>query len=52
MLIMMNSIFRAYRKVFLPLLTLLVMMLANLIGDLGFGLGFFGFPAFGTAGVA
>ena len=52
MLIMMNSIFRAYRKVFLPLLTLLVMMLANLIGDLGFGLGYFGFPAFGTAGVA
>lgn len=52
MLIMMNSIFRAYKKVFLPLLTLLFMALANIIGDLGFGLGMFGLPALGTAGVA
>ena len=51
-LIMVNSIFRAYRKVLFPLLTLLFMALANVIGDLGFGLGLFGLPAFGAAGIA
>ena len=51
-LIMVNSIFRAYRKVLLPLLTLILMAAANMAGDLGFGLGFFGLPRFGAAGIA
>ena len=51
-LIMVNSIFRAYKKVLFPLLTLLFMTLANLIGDLGFGIGRFGLPSFGAAGIA
>lgn len=51
-LIMVNSIFRAYKKVLLPLFTLLLMTSANLLGDLGFGLGFFGLPAFGASGIA
>ncbi len=51
-LIMVNSIFRAYKKVLFPLLTLLVMTIANLFGDLGFGLGRFSLPAFGAAGIA
>lgn len=51
-LIMVNSIFRAYKKVLFPLLTLLFMAVANLIGDMGFGLGMFGLPAFGAAGIA
>ena len=51
-LIMVNSIFRAHKKVLLPLLTLFLMASANMAGDLGFGLGRFGLPAFGTAGIA
>ncbi|WP_295638640.1 MATE family efflux transporter [uncultured Mailhella sp.] len=51
-LIMVNSIFRAYKKVLFPLLTLIIMAVANLVGDLGFGLGRFSFPAFGAAGIA
>jgi len=51
-LIMVNSIFRAHKKVMLPFLTLLLMALLNVLGDLGFGLGWFGLPAFGAAGVA
>ena len=51
-LIMMNSIFRAYKNVLLPLLTLLIMAAANVFGDLGFGLGWLGLPSFGAAGIA
>ncbi|MBQ9105817.1 MAG: MATE family efflux transporter, partial [Mailhella sp.] len=51
-LIMVNSIFRAHKKVMLPFVTLLFMALANVIGDLGFGLGWFGLPACGEAGIA
>lgn len=51
-LIMLNSVFRAHKKVLFPLLTLLLMTLANLFGDLGFGLGAFGLPSFGAAGIA
>lgn len=51
-LIMVNSIFRAHKKVLLPLLTLLVMALSNIVGDLGFGLGRFGLSSFGAAGIA
>ena len=51
-LIMVNSIFRAYKKVLFPLLTLVFMAAANVVGDLGFGLGYFGLPASGAAGIA
>ncbi len=51
-LIMVNSIFRAYKKVLLPLLTLLLMTVTNGLGDLGFGLGYFGLQARGAAGIA
>ena len=51
-LIMVNSIFRAHKKVMLPFATLLFMALVNVVGDLGFGLGWFGFPALGEAGIA
>ena len=51
-LIMVNSIFRAYKKVMLPLFTLLLMAAANLLGDVGFGLGFFSLPDYGAAGIA
>ncbi len=51
-LIMVNSVFRAHKKVMLPLATLLGMSTVNFVGDLGFGLGWFGFPAYGAAGIA
>ncbi len=51
-LIMVNSIFRAYKKVWLPLCTLAIMAIANIIGDLGFGLGYFGLPNYGAEGIA
>ncbi len=51
-LIMVNSIFRAYKKVWLPLCTLAIMAIGNLIGNLGFGLGYFGLPEFGAKGIA
>lgn len=52
LLIMINSIFRAYKKVWLPFFTLLLMAVMNFIGNLGFGLGYFGFPKFGIYGIA
>ena len=51
-LIMINSIFRAHKKVLFPLLTLALMTVANVVGDCGFGLGMAGMPAFGVAGIA
>ena len=51
-LIMVNSIFRAYKKVWLPLCTLAIMAIGNVIGDLGFGLGYFGLPNYGADGIA
>lgn len=52
LLIMINSVFRAYKKVWLPFFTLLAMTGMNFIGNLGFGLGRFGFPEFGIHGMA
>lgn len=52
LLIMINSVFRSYKKVWLPFVTLFAMAAANFLGDLGFGLGCFGFPCFGIYGIA
>ena len=51
-LIMLNSIFRAYKLVRLPFATFLFVFLANLFGSTGFGLGWWGMPSFGYAGIA
>lgn len=51
-LIMMNSVFRAYRLVILPFFAMLAVALVNLAGSTLFGLGLLGFPDFGYAGVA
>lgn len=51
-LIMINSVFRAYRLVALPFFAMLAVALVNLAGSALFGLGLFGFPDFGYAGVA
>lgn len=47
-----NSIFRAKMMVFVPMRAIALVALVNTIADLGFGLGWFGFPEFGYKGVA
>jgi len=47
-----GTLFRATRKVKLPLLVSCGACVINVFGDLGFGLGWFGLPAFGAAGIA
>ena len=51
-LIMINSVFRAYKLVALPFFAMLAVALVNLVGSVLFGLGLLGFPDFGYAGVA
>lgn len=51
-LILMNSIFRAYGLVILPVCSFLLVLAANFAGSVGFGLGWWGLPDFGYAGVA
>ena len=51
-LILLNSVFRAYKLVRLPFFALLLVFSANLVGSLGFGLGYGGLPNYGYAGVA
>lgn len=47
-----GMLFRATRQVFPPLWISAIMALCNLAGNLGFGLGWFGLPAFGYHGIA
>ena len=51
-LIMLNSVFRAYRMVVMPFITMVGVALLNLAGSALFGLGLFGLPDLGYAGVA
>lgn len=50
-LILLNSIFRAYKLVRLPFITFLLVFAVNLAGSAGFGLGLWRLPNFGYAGV-
>ncbi len=47
-----TTLFRATRQVMPPVFVAFFMAVANLIGNLGFGLGYFGFPAYGYVGIA
>ncbi|MDR3641486.1 MAG: MATE family efflux transporter [Humidesulfovibrio sp.] len=51
MIIMQNAVFRARRQVMVPLYTMILVTLVNTVGDLGFGLGFWGLPKLGLPGV-
>ena len=51
-MIMLNSVFRAYKLVWLPLATLALVALVNFVGSVGFGLGKWGCPQIGYAAVA
>ncbi|WP_027722543.1 MATE family efflux transporter [Maridesulfovibrio zosterae] len=52
MLIITNAVFRAQKKVMLPLYSMIIVMTLNTIGDLGFGMGMWGFPNMGFKGLA
>lgn len=47
-----GMLFRATRQVFPPMWVAAAMCIANFFGNLGFGLGYFGMPAFGYQGIA
>lgn len=47
-----GTLFRAARQVIAPLIIVMVSCLLNVAGDLCFGLGWMGLPAFGMAGIA
>ena len=47
-----GTLFRATRQVMPPLWVAAFMCLGNLLGNLGFGLGYFGLPAYGYQGIA
>ncbi len=47
-----STLFRAARNVMMPLVVVMVASVINVVGDLGFGLGWFGFPRAGVAGIA
>ncbi len=47
-----TTLFRATRQVMPPVFVAFFMATANLLGNLGFGLGYFGLPAFGYMGIA
>lgn len=52
MLIITNAIFRAQKKVMLPLYSMIIVTTTNTIGDLGLGLGMWGLPDLGYKGLA
>lgn len=47
-----GTLFRAARQVMAPLFVVMVSCVLNVFGDLGFGLGWFGMPDCGVAGIA
>ena len=51
MLIVQNAVFRARHKVMAPLYAMILVTVVNTLGDLGFGLGWFGLPRLGVKGV-
>ncbi len=51
-LIMLNSVFRAYKLVRLPFIAIAVVAASNLVGSAGFGLGLWGLPDCGYQGIA
>ncbi len=52
LLIICNAFFRAQRKVMIPLFAMMIVTVVNTFGDFAFGLGMWGFPAFGYKGLA
>ncbi|MBR6976420.1 MAG: hypothetical protein IKH84_05930, partial [Ottowia sp.] len=51
-LIMSNTVFRAHKQVWTPFIAIATVCVSNFIGSVGFGLGRWGMPFCGAAGVA
>jgi putative MATE family efflux protein len=51
-LVVTNAVFRARKEVHFPLFAMIVILVANTIGDFGLGLGMWGFPNLGFKGLA
>ncbi|TVM19329.1 MATE family efflux transporter [Oceanidesulfovibrio indonesiensis] len=47
-----NAVFRAYKRVDIPLIALTIVSVVNTVADLGLGLGMWGLPAYGYKGLA
>ncbi|QJT09119.1 MATE family efflux transporter [Oceanidesulfovibrio marinus] len=47
-----NAVFRAYKRVDIPLISLTIVSVVNTVADLGLGLGMWGLPAYGYKGLA
>ncbi len=52
LLVVTNAVFRARKKVFPPLYAMIIITVANTLGDFGLGLGLWGLPALGYKGLA
>ena len=52
LLVLTNAVFRAQRMVLYPMYTMVLITTVNTVGDLGLGLGWFGFPDWGYRGLA
>ena len=52
LLILCSAFFRAYKQMLFPLYATITVCVLNAIGDLGLGLGWFGFPELGYSGLA
>lgn len=52
LLTLSSAMFRAHRAVLLPLASTMVVFFINVVGSIGFGLGYFGLPNFGAHGIA
>ena len=51
MLIVQNAVFRSRQRVMVPLYAMILVTVVNTLGDLGFGLGYWGLPNLGVKGV-
>lgn len=52
LLVITNAFFRAHKNVFIPLYTVILVSLINVIGDFGLGLGWWGLPKLDYKGLA
>ncbi len=50
--VMSNAVFRAQKKVHIPLLAMIICTVLNTVGDFGLGLGYWGLPELGYQGLA
>ena len=52
MLTIGSAVFRAVKSVYIPLYVAIIIGILNFIGDMAFGLGWWGWPSYGAIGIA